>query len=278
MDGCECVCMMNKFSLFILLIPFALYAQEKNSWHAGSASILCGRIYTLSCFVSGPGEEWAYDEKMEMLRLLKESQEWIKKQAFNYGESVDFDASGNYGLKKDIKLDSLRRGSGSGKEQVDLVSRLLYKIGYKSTTQLDAWIRKNAPSDNYQLILFVKGQGIGYAMNYRENMNREKYFVEGAVLYEKYNQNLKLASAGIAHEILHLFGAWDLYKTFQQTEENEQRARKIFPNSIMLRTSYKIDELSIDALTAWRIGWNKYPENWYESFRPKGEMADRGPK
>lgn len=37
----------------------------------------------------------------------------------------------------------------------------------------------------------------------------------------------------------------------------------------MLKTSYNINELSIDSLSAWLIGWNQNPKDWYETFRPK---------
>lgn len=67
-------------------------------------------------------------------------------------------------------------------------------------------------------------------------------------------------------------GHGEAYKTFSQTEEKEKRARELFPNSIMLRTSYDIDELNINKLTAWLIGWNDKPENWYDWFREKSKF------
>jgi hypothetical protein len=115
----------------------------------------------------------------------------------------------------------------------------------------------------------MKGKGNGYAMPFSSNMNSEKHFVEGAILYEKYLGNGDLASSSIAHEILHLYGSWDLYKTFAQTQDREDKARKLFPNSVMLRTSYNIKELNIDEVSQWLIGWNDSPKDWYEWFKPK---------
>lgn len=261
---------MKRFIVIIsFLFPVIINAQSVGKWRAGSAYELSGDIYTLSCFVSGPDDEWTYKEKLEMLNSLSESQKWIEKEAMTYSISVAFNEGGNFGLNDDIELPFIERGNATGNESVDWVSKVLYKIGYKSTLELDSWIKKNTKADNYQVIIFVKGKGNGYAMAYSDEMEKEKYYVEGAVLYEKYNTNGKLSSSSIAHEILHVYGAWDLYKTFEQSESNEQRAKKLFPNSIMLKTSYNINELSIDSLSAWLIGWNQNPKSWYETFRPK---------
>jgi len=245
-----------------------LQGQDVGKWRAGSASQLTGKVYNLACFVSGPNDEWTYDEKLNIYKLLKESQSWIQKQAQKYNCAVAFEG-GNYGLKEDIKLPYIERGTASGKESTDWVSKVLYKVGYKSTLDLYKWVKAYTSCENLQVIIFVKGEGNGYAMACSTEMDKEKYFVEGAVLYEKYNGGGKLAASSIAHEVMHLYGAWDLYKTFSQTQDREDKARQLFPNSIMLRTSYDADELEVDALTAWLIGWNKEPKDWYEWFRPK---------
>jgi hypothetical protein len=254
--------------LFILTI-FTIKGQEVGKWRAGSALILTGRIYTLSCFISDSSDEWSYDEKLNILNLLQESQDWIKKQALQYECIVAFDENGNFGLNEDIKFPFIEIGTASGNEPVDWVSKVLYKVGYRSTSDFVEWVQQNTSSENLQVIIFAKGQGNGYAMASSSEMDKEKYYVEGAILYEKYIGGSKLAAASIAHEILHLYGAWDFYKTFIQTEENERRARVLFPDSIMLRTSYDIDELDIDEITAWLIGWNNDPKKWYDSFREK---------
>ncbi len=255
------------FSFLFILTTFAALGQDVGKWRAGSALTLTGKVYTLSCFISGPNEEWTYSEKLNMLGLLKEGQQWITKQALQYGITVDFDDNGNFGLKKDIKFPYIPIGTASGNEPVDWVSKVLYKIGYKSTLDLADMVKRNTLADNLQVIIFVKGRGNGYAMASSSEMDKELYFVEGVVLYEKYNEGEKLAASSIAHEILHLYGAWDFYQTFCQTAENEKRARALFPNSIMLRTSYNIGELNIDKLTAWLIGWNNKPEKWYNTLK-----------
>ena len=54
----------------------------------------------------------------------------------------------------------------------------------------------------------------------------------------------------------------------QQFREMESLAREHFSNSIMHRVDFSINNLSIDPLTAWRIGWNKTPEPWFYALNP----------
>ena len=72
----------------------------------------------------------------------------------------------------------------------------------------------------------------------------------------------------ISHEILHQFGAWDLYQGKSQTLKSAKKAIELFPNSIMINTKRKKAQLKIDGLTAWRVGWKK--KKWeYDQFNPK---------
>ena len=260
----------SKALFFILLLsPSPGYGQDIGKWRAGSARKLDNSVYTVSCFISDSSGEWSYEEKFSILNKVTEATKWINQQAAKYNINIHF-RNGSFGLTTDIKLPQIERGTASGNERVDLVSIVLAKIGYKSPIDLYNWVITNTKCENVEVILFAKGQGNGYSMAYSSDMSKALYFVEGAVLYEKYWNDYELASSSIVHEILHLYGAWDLYKTFQQSQENENRARKFFPDSIMLRTSFNIDELNIDEVTAWLIGWNNAPKDWYELFRPGG--------
>ncbi|WP_411823645.1 hypothetical protein [Leptospira sp. 'Mane'] len=259
--------------LIYLIIPSLLMAQSVGKWRAGSAYSLEGKVYTLSCFISGPDDEWTYDEKVNVLNQLNETHAWLKKQASAYQIKLTFEG-GNFGLEKDIKLKKIERGTASGNERTDLVSEVFKKIGYKSPLDYYDWVKENTKSKNTHVILFAKGKGNGYAMPSSTEMNKKLYFTEGAILYEKYLGNEPLASSSIAHEILHLYGAWDLYKTYAQPKSREDKAKKIYPNSIMLRTSYDFDELEVDELTAWLIGWNKSPKSSFEWFRPSDTPAE----
>lgn len=65
----------------------------------------------------------------------------------------------------------------------------------------------------------------------------------------------------IAHEFLHLFGAWDLYITpFDNNKEamkRKKQAMELFPNEIMAFDYRDIDSLNISQFTRYTIGWDR---------------------
>ena len=265
------VLMKNIFSnLFLLIILFFLnclsaHGQANDKWRAGSAYSLSGKIYVLTVFISET--EWKYEEKVKLYDDIFEAQDWLVKQAKKYGKSINF-SGGNYGMDKTIRIDNIPVGTGSGTEPTDLITRVLKKIGYSSPIQFSDWLKKNTDCTNSLVFVIANKQGRGYAMPYSKGMSYDKYFLEGCILYKEFSTDFPLNSASIAHEFLHLFGAWDLYETFSQTKEHEEKAREIFPDDIMLRNVYDINELKIDKLTAWLIGLSAFSEKWYEWFRP----------
>lgn len=71
----------------------------------------------------------------------------------------------------------------------------------------------------------------------------------------------------IAHEFLHLFGAWDLYISPFEGNKNDMKrkefAMKEFPNEIMAFAYRDIDSLDISPFTKYCIGWEKSLDKRY---------------
>jgi hypothetical protein len=72
----------------------------------------------------------------------------------------------------------------------------------------------------------------------------------------------------IAHEFLHLFGAWDLYITpFDKFNKHiikqKMFAMKEFPNEIMAFSYRNIDSLTISQFTRYCIGWDSKLDDVY---------------
>jgi hypothetical protein len=257
-------------AIVMLFLAICTTAAATAQEPLGSAGALRGGVYVLKCFVSVPGNEFSYKEKTDMMQKCDEAVTWLVEQAQTYNVSVKF-GGGTFGLYADIKLDGISYGPGDGDNSTAMVSKTLKEIGYPNSLALHYWVRDNTDCHNAIVLIFVKGRGKSYAIPYAsEGLDRELYFVEGAMLYEKQRDGVELAPAQIAHEILHLFGAWDLYETPHQTKLNETVARETFPNSVMGRVAHDINSLNIDPLTAWLIGWNNKPEPWFKLLKPKG--------
>jgi hypothetical protein len=80
--------------------------------------------------------------------------------------------------------------------------------------------------------------------------------------------------AVIAHEFLHLFGAWDLYTSpflkKRKTYIRKDVAEKVFPNEIMAFARRNIDSLNLSPLTKYLVGWdNELDEKYTKMFGKK---------
>jgi len=261
------------FALLLLLsCPFLIHPQAMNS---GSAKTLEGNIFILSCFISSsssykdkmnPGP-WLYEDKTRWLEYKDQALKWLKEQALKYGITVNFTEE-IYGLDKDI-LEASGLGGGKG------YNFFLRKIGYDNQEALYDYVKNNTNCDNLLILLFtsINTSILNGRAFTQDDANEIKFYLEGAEIYQNYSTTSFrswYAWRDIAHEILHCFGAWDLYDKANKTE-GAKTARKRFPNSIMdVGEASFLEPLPpiMDPLTAWRIGWNKNPEPWFYDCDP----------
>jgi hypothetical protein len=106
-------------------------------------------------------------------------------------------------------------------------------------------------------LLFVnqKGTSIAYARK------RWQFFREYAVVYLDgvgLRRREQLATA-VAHEVLHLFGATDLYfpegLSRHDTTSNAFVARTVFAQEVMYASYGQLNELGLSEVTQYLIGW-----------------------
>lgn len=263
--------MVKKLSLIILIIQFLcipVKAQNNDRWVAGSGKQLNGKVVSLICFISTPENPWLISEKEIALAKIDEGEQWLIKQANTYNADLRINhISLNNG--KDIKFDVIEPGKASGKERVDWVYRTMEKLGYSNSKQAYRKLKKKHRADNIHVMLLAKGKGRSYSMRFAKGLNKKKYMLEGVIIYNEYLNGAQTPLHAIyAHELLHIYGAWDLYKTYAQSLERQQKATELFPNDIMLRVDHNINPLEINDLTAWLIGWNQSEEEVFEWFRP----------
>ena len=225
----------------------------------GSAKALSGQIYVLTVFTGQ--RAWAQADADSFYNKLYEALRWLTKQVRRYGKNVSF-KHGFYGLPSPVTYE-IGKGSLSG----GVIWQMMQHFGYRDVPSFAEWARREQGCDNCLVLMVVDKPGRSSAIAYSDNYDRSKYFLEGAVCYTHHENGLELSTASIAHEICHLFGAEDLY----QPKAIEQRARQLYPDDIMLRVSYNIDELSIGEMTAWFMGLSDVEKPWYRSFLPENQ-------
>lgn len=233
--------------------------------NAGSAQFLSGKIHNVIIFISQ--KDFPQEIQDEQIELIKEAQEFLTKEAKRYGKKVEFTNSFLGYHAKPIIVNNIETGQGRGNERVDWVSFLLEEM---HTTPLEFYkdIKKQYQADHVFVTIVANQPGRGYAFAYEPHFDKQKYFLEGTIQYTSYENGQKNCSAAYAHEFLHLFGAWDLYQTFEITSEQEKIAKKLFPDDIMLATSYDIYSKKIDSLTAYLVGLHNNYNPIFDQFEP----------
>ena len=262
--------LLSLFLSFTTLLQSSAYAQQNvqqmesitiGNRKQGSAETLEGSTYVLTVFT---GNQWEETDVAFFNNIRNEALEWLSKEALRYGKELTF-TNGSFGISDPVEFD-IESGTGSGKESVDIIWKVMKEIGYSSPLVFEEWAKEKTGCKNCIVLVVANKTGRSYSIGYNELYNKEKFFLEGAVFFTKYQDGRHICAASIAHEICHLFGAEDLYETFRQTKENELIAREKYPNDIMLRTSFTIEELTIDEMTAWFIGLSDKEESWYRDF------------
>ncbi len=239
--------------------------MDLNNIRAGSAVTLFGKVYVLSIFISEDGK-WGAEAKNQAYQKLYQAQNWLTLQAKRYGISNLSFENGNFGLEKDIIVSPI----STDIKKVDWTYSVLTNVGYTSPLQFYDWFLKNkSHCSSCICLIFANKNGRSFAVPFKPDVDKKKYFVEGAMIFQNYDSGNETAAATIAHEILHLYGAFDLYQhPSARTNDVEAYAKKLFPNDIMLRVSYNINELVVDKLTAYLVGFSQESESWFDYFRP----------
>lgn len=135
---------------------------------------------------------------------------------------------------------------------------------------LVARLRDIHKTDNVALMYFVNNfykSETSFAIHTNSKVN-----IEYAVVSYK-------SPAVVAHELLHLFGATDLYICHYDTNRKLQKKKKLvqkeFPNEIMAYSYRRIETLNISPITKYLIGWDYQLDFKYNKilFKRKEQAA-----
>ncbi len=251
--------------------PKGSHDTSESSRNIGSAKVLSGKVYVLSVFVAPYSNPWSIRDIERNKEKVFEAERWLKMQALRYGKHVEFvnSAFGSDGsfLDNDIPF------SSDAPNAYPYPSKVLEKIGFSSSKAFVDWVRTHTDCSQCFAIIFTNTKGRSYASPITIELSRYnpvKFNLECCLIYRYYSvSNKEIYTTTIAHEILHLFGAWDLYELDDSDHERSIKTEVMFPNSIMLDSHRDIWETQIDEINAWLVGLKEEGKDWYRWFEPE---------
>lgn len=252
--------MFTPRSLLILITASALLAsgepqmqevvqRPRSSYGLGSAKYLEGRNLLYSLFVDTPQSTWSDEAEAETLRNLDRAASYIEETAQEYGRETELvcDWQENENLIGRAAVDF------EIADDKDFVDRLDQEIGVwvESLVDYEAMTEEYG-AEGIALLVFVNNPGTSYAIVYdgTDNPKESVVFFAGE------------PPAVYAHEILHLFGAHDLYRDAEYSEEITDYIEKTYPTEIMRTVTGRRGEIfeetivnTVSPVTAYHLGW-----------------------
>lgn len=232
--------------------------DPRSSFGLGSAPFLKGKNILVSLFVTTPESGWTEEEKAKMLEKMKVAADYIESQALVYDIDAEliYDWTNESSLLVEAETDFLINEDTDFMDRLDeeIVRWFDEKISYES-------LLKQYEALGIATCIFVNNPGISYAIVYDGTDNEQETIILFSGDY--YRKGKEETPAVYAHEILHVFGAHDLYEDAEFTKDATDYIADIYPNELMYTVSgsgqKNIDKI-LSPVTAYHLGWIDYTE------------------
>lgn len=233
--------------------------QEKEG-ELGSAGLLRGDVLLVSLYIVDNGSTWDAPEMEDVQSYVRVACEYLEKEAEAYGERVRF----FYDVEEhpDLKYRAEYKGYAV-EDETGRFTRWLYQWIDDNVPVAD--LQKRYGTNNVGFLALVADEGGAYTNVYYVE-DSARYFNESSVLFYYYRYvraGDREVPAVYAHEILHQFGAIDLYEESPDfSPENIEYVARTYPDDIMYgdyvengEPDYERINLRISPVTAYYLGW-----------------------
>lgn len=242
--------------------------QPRDYDFVGSATQLQGTVLAVIIYMSDAESSWTIQDKWAVQDKLDIAADYIEDAARSYGKSVDIIS--DVGQNSNLLYETYYNGyiqdfdtldeSGLDPYQETLLDEIIYNIPSNQLLQ-----EYNATSIAY--IGVIDKDGRSYAYPYDEGYGQDYYNECTCIFFRDETYSEEEPPAVYAHELLHLFGAPDLYENddpyyndFSPSQYDYIESN--YSNEIMYTTydeyGYSVhDRVSNDitAITAYYLGW-----------------------
>ena len=223
---------------------------------------MIGTIAPLRFWICAAGEPWSERERRNAEIACTDAYSWLEGQALRYGVSLRFGAGREFGAPRAIQLERSQGELDADLQSIEWMQVVASQLGFRDPGQIIDEIEQEQGPDGMHALLLIKRSGRSYAVSIPGDPEA-RHALAAAACYVADEETL---AATIAHEVLHLHGAWDLYEDNPTPEGPHEYAKLLFPNDVMHRVAPRLTELEVSDLTAWRIGWCCKAEPWFDWF------------
>lgn len=242
-------------------------AIQQEAAQYGSVSLLNEPTVLVSVYLNdaATGSIWTKEAQADSRNSVAMAVDWLTQQAAGYGVTPTFyydDGTDTSPLRYTYSLHSRLRGGVDSEESNDFLDEMDALCATLDTAEL----RQQYGTDRIGFLLFLPVSGTSFTMaHYAEDGTNFYYEYCCLYRYDAYAAQAEPESpATYAHEILHLFGAPDLYEgSSDPFVDGELTAymEQNYPDDIMLSTYaedgsnlYTSIDKVISPLTAYCLG------------------------
>lgn len=220
-----------------------------SSYGLGSARYLEGRTVFYSMYVDTPDQSWQPEEQEAALEKLAIASDYLVDVAEGYQRDLEFvyDWQEHPDLKGNVSVDFsiLDYDEFEGVLKAEINQWVKERVDYEEVMQ-------RYDAEGMALLLFVNNPGVSYSLVF-DGMDNPK---ESVILFAGEQP------AVYAHEILHVFGAHDLYDGEEYSAGVTKYVAQNYPLEIMRtvrdgqgRAREKEIVNIISPITAYHLGW-----------------------
>ena len=241
---------------------------SESTKNVGIAKVLTGKICVQSFFVAPRMSPWNPMDIQRQRAKLGEAELWLMTQASRYGKYLEF-SDWSYGLDGSFVDDAVLMTDYQNTQHSNIYPyTLLSRVGFPNLDSYMQWDKTNTGCSQCIILIFSNTPGRCFTSQ-AHNVSSGYNPLECCFLFRFYPWSLtEIYSTVIAHEILHLFGAWDLYELNNADHNRATISAEMFPQSIMFDGNRDIWTTQIDEINAWLVGLKEEGKDWYRWFEP----------
>ncbi len=233
----------------------------------GSAKYLAGRTGIVTFFVGDGSTKWTKTDIVNVCDKIDLAAVYLEKCGMKYNQNVEL----IYNME-DLMHYEVYSGRLSDWEDINYTREVYNWI--EKDVDCNALMRKYN-LDGIAFVCVLNASGKSYAVPHIVEQDAANYYeVAYMYLFESEYRDKYENPASYAHELLHLFGAVDLYMYSQEltfsntiTEDLEDYIERTHPNEIMF-TTYLNGQLALSTqieqefsnITAYEVGFLKYTD------------------